>query len=66
MIAILSPWADAVIGLGLAFSLVAAAELLACAVERQVPGGPVRARPEKSCTATIRVTKPISPTPIEV
>ena len=34
-------WADTVIGLGLAFLLIAVAELLACIAERQVRGGPV-------------------------
>ena len=44
---LLSPWADAVIGLGLAFLLIAVAELLARIVYRQVRGGPVESPARK-------------------
>lgn len=50
MITMLSPWADVVIGLGLAFLLIAAAELLARVVETQGRGGPV----ERETRAKIR------------
>jgi len=45
MITMLSPWADAVVGFGSAFLLIAAAQLLARVVETQGQGGPGAGRP---------------------